>query len=59
MAEHAESVLYEGQKVIHADKASDFFLMLDAYPNVSLGRGESDGHPVDPSGNEERASQGP
>jgi hypothetical protein len=52
-------VLYEGQKVIHADKASDFFLMLDASPNVSLGRGESDGHPVDPSGNEESARQGP
>ena len=59
MAEHAESVLYEGQKVIHADKASDFFLMLDASPNVALEHEESGANPVDPSGNEERASQGP
>jgi len=42
--------------VIRADEVPDFFLMLDASPNVSLERRKSDANPVDPSGNEEHAS---
>ena len=56
MADYAESVLYEGQKVIQADKASGSFRMLDASPNVSLERRGSDANPVDSSVNEERVS---
>ncbi len=58
MAEYAESELYEGQKVIQADKAPGYFRMLDASPNVSLERNRSDVNPVDSNVNEERVSQG-
>ncbi len=44
--------------MIHASPASDFFLMLDVSPNVSLERGESDANSVDPSVNEDCVSQG-
>jgi hypothetical protein len=54
----AGTSLYEGQKVTRADEEPDFFPVLDASPNVALEHEESDANPVDPSGNEDRASQG-